>query len=72
MDTENIEGLVITVAQAAKWLKISRGLAYAMAHSGTLPVIRCGRRLVVSKSALLRMVDQAGARANPADGSQWK
>jgi len=53
-----IERLTLTVEEAARLLGISRGLAYEMARCGKLPVVRLGRRLLVSKAALERMLNQ--------------
>jgi excisionase family DNA binding protein len=58
---------VLTVAEAAKVLRISRGVAYALArewrttggHSG-LPVIELGRSLRVPRTALRQLIDPAG------------
>ena len=50
--------LTLTVEEAAHLLGISRGLAYELARSGRLPVVRLGRRLLVPKVALERMLAQ--------------
>ena len=50
--------LTLSVEEAAHLLGISRGLAYELAHSGQLPVVRLGRRLLVPKVALERMLAQ--------------
>lgn len=47
----------VTVEQAGSVLGLSRGGAFAAAQRGDLPVIRIGRRLIVSTQALLRMLD---------------
>ena len=57
-EAKRIEFLTLTVEEAAHLLGISRGLAYEMARSGKLPVIRFGRRLLISRRALERMLDQ--------------
>lgn len=57
-EAKRIERLTLTVEEAAHLLGISRGLAYEMARSGKLPVIRFGRRLLISRRALERMLDQ--------------
>ena len=49
--------LTITVEQASKLLGISRGLAYQMVRTGKLPVIRFGRRLLVPRKALDRLLN---------------
>ncbi len=48
---------VLRVEEAAAVLRISRGTAYELARRGELPVIRLGRRLLVSKAALTRMLE---------------
>lgn len=49
--------LTLTVEEAAHLLGISRGLAYELARSGKLPVIRLGRRLLIPRVALERMLN---------------
>jgi excisionase family DNA binding protein len=43
---------VLSIAEAAKILKISRGMAYKLANQGKLPVIRLGRKLIVPRKGL--------------------
>jgi excisionase family DNA binding protein len=50
------EPLTISVEDAARWLGISRGLAYEAARRGELPTIRLGRRLLVPRARLLELV----------------
>jgi excisionase family DNA binding protein len=50
------EQLTITVEEAARRLGISRGAAYARANDGGLPTIRLGKRLLVPKAALEKML----------------
>lgn len=51
------ERLCLSIPEAAKVLGISRGLAYELARFGKLPVVRLGRRLLIPKIALLRMLE---------------
>jgi excisionase family DNA binding protein len=58
---------VLTIGEAAKVLRISRGAAYALARqwldSGGrqgLPVVRLGRSLRVPRAGLLRLLDIGG------------
>lgn len=44
-----IEPLTISIDMAARYLNVSRGLAYSMARQKRLPVIRCGKRMLVPK-----------------------
>jgi excisionase family DNA binding protein len=50
--------LTFTLAEAAQQLGISRWLAYEAAHRGELPVCRIGRRMLVPRAALLRLLDE--------------
>jgi excisionase family DNA binding protein len=51
------ERLVIDVEEAAKLLNISRGAAYAAAKRGDLPVVRIGGRILVPRTALMRLLE---------------
>jgi len=53
----NNDDLVMSVEAAAKALHISRNLAYEAARDGRLPCIRIGRRLLVSRRALERLLE---------------
>jgi excisionase family DNA binding protein len=50
--------LAYSLAEAAQRLGISRWLAYEAAHRGELPVCRIGRRMLVPRAALLRLLDE--------------
>jgi excisionase family DNA binding protein len=52
------ERLTYTLSEAAARLGISRALAYEAAHRGELPVCRIGRRMLVPRAALARLLDQ--------------
>ena len=49
--------LTWTIAEAAGLLGISRASAYEAAHRGELPVKVIGRRMLVPRVALLRLLD---------------
>jgi len=49
--------LVLTVDEAATLLGISRAFAYEAVNRGEIPSIRIGRRILVPKAALQRLVD---------------
>jgi excisionase family DNA binding protein len=51
-----MERLTLTVEEAGRLLGISRGLAYRAVRRGELPVVRIGRRYLVLKSELERML----------------
>ena len=50
----------VNIREAAKILGIGRDQAYMAARLGQLPVIRIGKRLLVSVPALERMLAEAG------------
>jgi excisionase family DNA binding protein len=52
--------LTHTVEEAGKLLGLSRNSAYALARSGKLPTIRLGKRLLVPKAALERLLASTG------------
>jgi excisionase family DNA binding protein len=51
------ERLCLSVPEVAKTLGISRGLAYELVHSGRLPALHFGRRLLIPRAALERMLN---------------
>lgn len=51
-----VERRTLTVEEAARYLGIGRSAAYAAARSGELPTVRIGRRLLVPRHALERML----------------
>jgi excisionase family DNA binding protein len=48
--------LTVSVEEAARMLGISRGAAYTHARDGSLPTVRLGRRLLVPRSALEKLL----------------
>lgn len=57
MATENRERLVLTVSEAAKQLGLSRGLMYEAVRTNQIPSIRIGRRILIPRAALQRLLD---------------
>ena len=55
--------LVLTVADAARLLGISRGLAYEAVRVGQIPSVRIGRRILIPRRAL---EEQLGLESGPA------
>ena len=49
--------LTVSVEEAGRLLGISRGLAYMLVNRGDIPSIRLGRRLVVPRRALDRLLE---------------
>jgi len=55
-DDVDSERRTVSVEKAAHILGISRAAAYVYAHSGKLPVIRLGSRVLVPKAALEKLL----------------
>lgn len=60
---DKVERRTLTVEEAARALGIGRSAAYAAARSGELPTVKIGRRLLVPRAALDRMLAGEGAAA---------
>jgi excisionase family DNA binding protein len=56
----DLDRLTYTAPEAAQVLGISAWLAYKMCADGRLPTIDCGRRRVIPKVALERVLSEAG------------
>lgn len=50
--------LTLTVGETAKLLGIGRQLAYDRVKTGEIPVIKVGRRLLVPRRALEKLLDE--------------
>lgn len=49
--------LVLTVREAAEVLRLGRDAAYSAVATGQIPSIRLGRRIVVPRAALVRLLN---------------
>ena len=63
--------LTLTISEAAKILGISKGKAYTEAKLGNLPVLKFGRRLVVSRYGLEKMLKEAKPRSKQDDTDNY-
>ena len=61
VSTGAVERRTYTVEEAGRLLGLSRNTAYARATDGTLKTIRFGRRLLVPKAALDRLLSGEAA-----------
>ncbi len=52
------ERLTLTIEECAKVLGIGRQLAYDRVKTGEIPVLKIGRRLLVPKAALKKLLDE--------------
>jgi len=59
------ERLTLSIESTAKILGIGRNLCYDKVKTGEIPVIKIGRRLLVPKAALEKLLEQ-GQAVNPA------
>ena len=62
-----IERKTVTVEQAATFLGIGRNTAYQQVRAGIIPCLRFGKRIVVPKAALekLLLLAEAGQDREP-------
>ncbi len=51
------DALVLTPIETAKLLRIGRGTVYEQIRLGLIPSIRIGRKILVPKAALIRMLE---------------
>ena len=54
----------LSVGEAAEALGIGRTLAYEAVRRGEIPTVRIGRRLLVPRAALDRLLNQAATEAS--------
>ena len=52
------EKLTLTVSETARLLGISRGLAYEMVRTGEIPSVRFGKRVLVPRRSLEKLLEQ--------------
>ena len=57
-----VQRRTVTIQEAAKILGIGRDQAYNAARLGQLPVIKIGKRLLLSLPALNKMLEEAGVQ----------
>ncbi len=55
-ENSSVERLCMTIPEAARVLGVSRNFGYELARRGEIPVIRFGRRMVVPRAALEKML----------------
>ncbi|MDP9355815.1 MAG: helix-turn-helix domain-containing protein [Chloroflexota bacterium] len=68
-----LDRLTFTVEEAAALLRIGRGLAYQQCRTGSIPTVRVGRRLLVPRVALERLLSgDAGPQPSSSLGTMEK
>ena len=60
-----MERATVTVEQAAQILGIGRNSAYEAVRRGQIPAIRLGKRLVISRAALERLLSEGQSAVQP-------
>ena len=55
--TNETESAILSVNECAKMLKLSRGSAYQGVLRGEIPHIRIGRRILIPRRALEKMLE---------------
>lgn len=62
-----MEKLTLTVPETARLLGVSRMTAYTAVREGAIPSLRIGRRVLIPRAALERLLAQASTKS--AEGS---
>ena len=62
--------LTVSVEEAAQMLGIGRGLAYELARTRRIPVVRLGRRMLIPRAALEAMLQPRGSARSEDVGEQ--
>jgi excisionase family DNA binding protein len=57
MKMNESDSLVLTPTETAELLRIGRGTAYEQIRLGVIPSIRIGRRILVPRVALMKMLE---------------
>ncbi len=66
------ERLTVTVEEAAALLGISRAFAYLLVARNELPSLKLGRRVVIPRRALDRLLDvEPAVTASECEGAPW-
>jgi excisionase family DNA binding protein len=60
MEANEFQRQTMTIEEAARLLGVGRNKAYAAARSGEIPIIKIGKRILVLREPLKRMLGGAG------------
>ena len=61
------ESPVMTVDEVAIYLRIARSHAYEMVREGRIPSLRLGRKILISRSVVDRLLQVADAQSESSD-----
>jgi excisionase family DNA binding protein len=56
---------VLTVSEAAELLGVSRAFAYELVARGELPAVRLGRRIMIPRVGIQRIIENSVAELQP-------
>jgi excisionase family DNA binding protein len=59
------ERLVLTVSETASVLRLSRAFTYELVARGQLPSVRFGRRIMIPRAGIQRILDDCRATLPP-------
>ena len=59
MEKENPQNIVLTVKEAGKLLRISRGATYEAVRLGRLKSVRIGKRILIPRASIDRLLEEA-------------
>jgi excisionase family DNA binding protein len=62
--TNETEPAVLSVNECAKMLQISRGSAYQAIATGEIPHLKIGRRILIPRVAIQKLLESAGNKEN--------
>jgi len=54
--SKELDHEILTVAEAAKWLRLKKTKTYELVYQGVIPSFRLGRTIRIPKSGLLALV----------------
>lgn len=57
----NVHADLLTVTEAAKWLRISRNLAYELVRQERLPHLHLGKRILIPRDQLVEWITAQSA-----------
>jgi excisionase family DNA binding protein len=60
MRSSDTNCLVFSVEETRGLLGLSRGLMYEAVRTGQIPSVRIGRRILIPRATLQRLLDEAG------------
>jgi excisionase family DNA binding protein len=63
-ELKRIASLTVTPREAAKLTGLGMNYTYALLHAGEMPSIKAGKRFFIPRAALLKWLENCGAKAS--------